>query len=95
MWKQGAASRWDTHAKTLQELDHGGSEVRAHVKITDFGLARHVVDSESLAMTDAGASGDAPLHGSRAMDGPVSRPADGRLCDGRNALSLARRPASV
>jgi serine/threonine protein kinase len=25
------------------------------IKITDFGLARHVVDSESLAMTDAGA----------------------------------------
>ena len=24
------------------------------IKITDFGLARHVVDSESLAMTDAG-----------------------------------------
>ncbi len=25
------------------------------IKITDFGLARHVIDSESLAMTDAGA----------------------------------------
>jgi eukaryotic-like serine/threonine-protein kinase len=41
-------------AKTLHDPENGDLRV-ARVKITDFGLARHVVDTESLAMTDAGA----------------------------------------
>ena len=39
-----------------RSIDSQNGDSRApRVKITDFGLARHVVDSESLAMTDAGA----------------------------------------
>ena len=34
---------------------HGAFSAVSRVKITDFGLARHVVDTESLALTDAGA----------------------------------------
>ena len=66
------------------------------VKISDFGLARHVVDTESLALTAAGRlAGNAALHGARAMDRPCRRSPDRRLCDGRDAVSPARRPASV
>jgi eukaryotic-like serine/threonine-protein kinase len=39
---------------TLDDHKDGDSST-PRVKITDFGLARHVVDTESLAMTDAGA----------------------------------------
>ncbi len=52
--EMGHRANSDAHARTLHELDQGDSRW-ARVKITDFGLARHVVDSESLAMTDAGA----------------------------------------
>jgi eukaryotic-like serine/threonine-protein kinase len=44
----------DALAKTLHELETGDLRL-PRVKITDFGLARHVVDTESLALTDAGA----------------------------------------
>ena len=66
------------------------------VKISDFGLARHVVDTESLALTAAGRpAGNAPLHGARAMDRARHRSANRRLCDGRHAVSPPGRPASV
>ena len=44
----------DALTATLKDCANGHA-AGPRVKITDFGLARHVVDSESLAMTDAGA----------------------------------------
>ena len=44
----------DALTTTLKDSENGHA-AGPRVKITDFGLARHVVDSESLAMTDAGA----------------------------------------
>ncbi len=48
-------------AVTLSDGENGDPR-GARVKITDFGLARHVVDSESLAMTDAGALVGTPYY---------------------------------
>ncbi len=44
----------DARTATLVDGENDDS-ARPRVKITDFGLARHVIDTESLAMTDAGA----------------------------------------
>ena len=48
----------DAHDRGIVHRDIKPSNIlllQDRIKITDFGLARHVVDSESLAMTDAGA----------------------------------------
>ncbi len=51
----GAPSEPGRACKNAARARSSERDVGARVKITDFGLARHVVDSESLAMTDAGA----------------------------------------
>jgi len=48
----------DSKASTLASTSKGAIEresARPRVKLSDFGLARHVVDSESMALTAAGA----------------------------------------
>ena len=49
-----AKSAGATLAPTL-DGSHSAAAARARVKISDFGLARHVIDTESLALTAAGA----------------------------------------
>ena len=78
--------------------DRGPAAVPAsfRVKLSDFGLARHVVDSQSLAMTEAGALlGHAALHGPRAVERPGDRSPHRRLRDGSDPLPPAGRPAAV
>ena len=54
MARSGANSVGATLAPTLDRT-HSATAARPQVKISDFGLARHIVDTESLALTAAGA----------------------------------------
>jgi serine/threonine protein kinase len=52
--RQRVATSAVARTATLGDTGNGDAST-PRVKITDFGLARHVVDTESLAMTEAGA----------------------------------------
>ncbi|HEV3238124.1 MAG TPA: protein kinase, partial [Gemmataceae bacterium] len=46
----------------IQSKTIGFSDSTVHVKLSDFGLARHVIESESLDMTQAGAVLGTPMY---------------------------------
>ena len=69
---------------------------RPRIKISDFGLARHVVDTESLAVTAAGALMGTPHY--MAPEQWTGRSVDSRTdvyAIGATLFHVARRPAAV
>ena len=69
--RTGAISAGSTLSATLASSPNAIT-VRPQVKVSDFGLARHVIDTESLALTAAGACSEHPITW-RPSNGPVVR----------------------
>ena len=65
-------------------------------KLSDFGLARHVDQTESMNMTQTGAIMGTPLYMSpEQCNNSKVDPRVGRVLDGRDAVSPAGGPAPV